>query len=197
MKIQIIGAQSREKYYKHDPKVETWGLNGIRYSWVKKWDRMFNIHMRKHLEEEWTEGLMRDIEWANENKDCKFYVCDKWPDVKHAKIFPRKKMKNFPRPDYHCGSFDWLIHFAIYEGVKEIELHGINLMLERGEPVSARTCLEYWCGYAEAKGIKITLAKDCSLFQPYFIYMGTCPEVYGYDNYREMDKEFKWVKRIY
>ena len=122
MKIQIIGAQSKQINYRHNPKIETWGLNGIRFKWVKQWDRMFNLHMRKHLEEEWTEGLMQDIEWANKNKNCKFYVCDKWDDVKHAIIFPRKKMNYFPRPNYHCGSFDWLIAFAIHEKVKEMIL---------------------------------------------------------------------------
>jgi len=135
--------------------------------------------MRKHLEKEWEYGLFQDILWANQNKNIPFYICDKWKDVPTAIIFPRDKMR-FGRYNYHCGSFDWMIAFAIYKGAKEIELHGINLTFEWGEPISARACLEYWCGYAEAKGIKIT-TKNCFIFHPY--QMVRTNKVYGYDHF--------------
>jgi hypothetical protein len=168
MKVVILGGGSKEKYYKQRKGWEVWGLNGIRPEWIPKWNRMFNLHMREHLESEWNEGLRTDIKWARKNKDIPFYVCDSWKDVPSAIIFPLSEMK-FGRYNYHCGSFDLMVAFAIYLGVTEIDLHGISLVLERGEPISARACLEYWCGYAEGQGIKVTAAKDCYLFSPYHI----------------------------
>jgi hypothetical protein len=180
MKVVMIGGGSKEENYTHIDGCEVWGLNGIRPKWIKKFDRMFNIHMREHLEEQWKDGLEKDVKWANENSDAKFYVCDPWKDVPSAIMLPRDEMK-FGRPNYHCGSFDWMTAFAIHLGATEISIHGVGLNLEWGEPISARACLEYWCGFAEAKGITVHTSKDCDLFYPYHLVRTN--NVYGYDNF--------------
>ena len=184
MRITILGALSRQKYFNRKNTNEVWGLNGIRFKWIKRWDRMFNLHMREHLERDWEWGLKKDIKWSKKHKDCKFYVCDKWKELPHAIIFPRKKMNYFMRPNYHCGSFDWLVAFAIHEKVTEINLHGINLVHETHEPISARACLEYWCGVAEGQGIKVNRANDCYIFRNYSYKMVAVDDVYSYDDYK-------------
>lgn len=181
-KVIIIGGGSKKEYFTDDPEAEIWGLNGIRQDWVPRFDRMFNLHHYTSLQDDWAKGLQRDIEWANEHKDIPFYVIDDWPDVPHAKIFPRAEMEatRIGRPDYHAGSFDWMVAYAIFLGFSEIELHGIGLVGEVGEPLSARPCLEYWCGVAEGRDIKVTCAKDCDLFYIYH-YVKTRHQ-YGYDD---------------
>jgi len=71
---------------------------------------------------------------------------------------------------------------AILEGATEIALHGIGLALDspRAEPISARACLEYWCGVAEGRGIKVTTAEDCDIFLQYHLLKSST--VYGYDD---------------
>jgi hypothetical protein len=189
MKITIIGALAKEKYFDSETTGEIWGLNGIRPKWIKKWDRMFNLHMYKHLMRDWEYGLKRDIKWARKNKDVKFYVCDLWPKVPDAIIFPREDLKLTSWYDYHCGSFDWLVAFAIHEGATEIDLHGINLVREAGEPISARACLEYWCGVAEGKGIKVRRADDCYLMRNYYWKITETSRVYSYDDYQLIEYE--------
>ena len=184
MKVTIIGAGSKKKYFKPKKGWEVWGLNGIRFPWIKKWDRMFNLHLYNHLKIEWSDGLEEDISWIKKNKGIPFYTCDKWGNLP-VEILPLKEMK-LGKYNYHCGSFDLMVAFAIYLGATEIELHGISLVLEKGEPISARSCLEYWCGYAEGKGIKVTAAKDCYLFSPYHLIRSYAlvrtNKIYGFED---------------
>lgn len=179
MKVVMLGGVAEEKYWHPYPDAEIWGLNGIRPKWVKKFDRMFNIHTRSNLEAEWKKGLEKDIAWANKNPNVPFYVIEPWPEALSTVAFPRSEM-NFGRPNYHCGSFDWMVAFAIHLGATEIDLHGIQLNMAGGEPISARACLEFWCGFAEGKGIKVTTARDCDLFWQY--HLVRVKNVYGYDD---------------
>lgn len=189
MKVTILGALARKKYFDRNKTDEVWGLNAIRHPWVKKWDRMFNLHMYEHLLRDWEKGLKVDIKWVNKNKNCKFYVCDPWPKVPTAIIFPREELKITSWYDYHCGSFDWLVAFAIHEGATEINLHGINLIRESGEPISARACLEYWCGVAEGKGIKVNRADDCWIMRNYYWRIQETKKVYSYDDYQLYEED--------
>lgn len=176
-RVIIIGRNAK-KYYWGDLDAEIWGRNGVRPAWVPRWNRMFNIHRRKSLEEDWAEGLAADIKWANENPSVPFYVIDEWPDAPSTIPFPRHELSEMPRPDYHAGSFDWMVAFAILLGFKRIDLHGAGLVGELGSPLSARPCLEYWCGYAEGRGISVTRANDCDLFYNYHFTKTVSP--YGY-----------------
>ena len=75
-----------------------------------------------------------------------------------------------------------MVAFAALLKAKEISLHGIGLNMESREPISARACLEYWCGVAAGRGAKITVAKDCDLFLQYHVVKSRT--VYGYDDVR-------------
>lgn len=55
--------------------------------------------------------------------------------------------------DYHCGSFDMLMAYAIWCGYRRITLHGMDY--REGEPDSSVKCLEFWLGVAAGRGIKI------------------------------------------
>lgn len=195
MKITILGGLAKQKYF-DDTTDEVWGLNAIRHRWVKQWHRMFNLHMYEHLVRDWERGLKIEKKWIKKHKDVPFYVCDEWPGFPYLEIFPRKKMDYFMRPDYHCGSFDWMVAFAIHLGATEINLQGINLVRESGEPISARACLEYWCGVAEGQGIKVNIANDCFVLRNYSWKMVKVDQVYSYDDFKlviDEDQEKEYV----
>ena len=182
LRVAIIGGKAQRQYFRERDDVETWGLNAIRFPWVKKWDRMFNLHILQRLKD-YGYNLETEREWCNENPEVPFYTLDKWPQwwAPGQTLFPRSAMaKRMPRGDYHCGSFDWMVAFAIFLGAKEINLHGIGLCLEAGEPLSARACLEYWCGYAEGRGCKINIAKDTDIF--HFYHLVKSKLIYGVDD---------------
>jgi len=187
LKVAIVGGATRDlnavRSFRDD--WEIWGLNAIRPVWSGpiRWSRWFNLHRYFHLKRDWRDGLQSEIGWAHLNQGVPFYVVDSWDGaLPNEVIFPWRKLAKLPRGDYHAGSFDWMVAFAAYLGAKEISIHGVNLNMESGEPISARACLEYWCGYAVGKGAIVHIANDCQIFHQYHL---VCSDsVYGYDDVR-------------
>jgi len=192
MKVAIVGGRARSEYFAIDQSRgspwELWGLNAIRPGWVYRWARMFNLHRIAHLKRDWRENLWNERMWAEANPKVPFYVLDRWPRgwLPRQEIFPRKRLEAMPHGRYHAGSIDWMVAFAALLKADEISVHGIGLNLESGEPISARACLEYWCGYAEGRGIKVSIAKDCDLFAQYHYVKSNT--VYGYDDVQLIER---------
>ena len=193
MKIIILGSLAKQKHFPEDlTNCEVWGLNAIRHEWVPRWDRMFNLHLYDALKRhKWRpEYFGAEVLFSAMHPEVPFYTLDEWP--KPHKLmgwnkFPHQEIRdNFPRGSYHCGSFDWLVAFAVWLHwnatfeIKEIALHGVSLTLEAGEPISARACLEYWCGFADGIDIKVTTAEDCDLF--YYYHLVKSDLTYGLDD---------------
>lgn len=191
VKVTIIGGGSKKEHFDLEAAGEVWGLNAIRPAWVGRWDRMFNIHMHWHLVRDWEKGLKKERAWVRRNPDVPFYVTDDWPkrDYPSQVVFPRDDLAKQVRGSYHAGSFDWMVAFAIHLGAEEIALHGVGLNLEFGEPISARACLEYWCGYAEGLGVTVTAAPDCELFKQFHLVKSD--SVYGYDDVQIVEDRTK------
>lgn len=82
-----------------------------------------------------------------------------------------------------------LAAFAIWLGFKRIELYGVRLM-ESGEPIAARACLEYWLGVAEGRGIETYVHPACDLFAQYHLVKSRT--VYGYDDVRLVEERTTW-----
>ena len=163
VKVVMIGGMANPNHLEErysDKGWEFWGLNAIRAKWATDipWTRWFNLHRIEHLFRDWEIDLLREIYWANKHAEIPFYTVGDWTDeISHATEFPIDSLRSMPRGGiYHAGSFDMMTAFAIHLGATEIAFHGVRLNMESGEPISARACLEYWCGMAEAKGCKIT-----------------------------------------
>lgn len=178
LKVAIVGGLAERKNWKRRKGFEVWGLNAIRPQWLDgSWSRMFNLH-RHDLLMRYGWPVNREYEWVGANPDIPFITVDMWPRLKSV-IFPRAKLK-FPMANYHCGSFDWMVAYAMHLGAVEIALHGIRLGFEAGEPLSSRACLEYRCGMAAGRGIKITLSPDTDLFT--FYHLVKSHLIYGYED---------------
>lgn len=169
-----------------------WGLNNCRFAWADKlWTRFFNLHKYENLKR-YNYDIDRDVQWLVEHPDVLFHTIDTWPELKYSarqKIWDRQAIANYfegeigcgVRNDYHCGSVDWMVAFALtLPEVTRIVLHGVSLLIEAGEPISARACLEYWCGVAAGSGVGVTCAPDCDLFAFYHLVKSNM--VYGYDD---------------
>jgi hypothetical protein len=159
---------------------EVWGYNSVATPWIKTWHRRFQLHYYDHLVRAWEElgALSR---WLAENRDTPLYTIEEWPAdaAPNQRIFPREQMRGLPRADYHCCSIDWLIAYAINEGATQISLHGVSENSLSGRPLSSQTCIEYWCGVAEGKGIPVIAHPDCGLFT--YLHLVQSNTVYGYD----------------
>lgn len=192
-KVIIIGGRATTKYLRdYTENWEVWALNAIRpegVEWVLgncglTWSRCFNLHLYRHLKRDWKHGLAVEIAWAHLHPEVPFYVCDRWPHgaLPNQILFPRKELELLPHGRYHAGSFDWLVPFALHLGMRQIDFHGVGLNLESGEPISARACLEYWCGYAEGRGCRVTFSPDSDPFAQYHLVKSHT--IYGYDDVR-------------
>jgi len=184
MKVAIIGGRIRTgEATSYDKTWEIWGLNAIRPRWIKRWHRMFNLHRFAHLERDCPEYIDADATWSRRNPKVPFYVVDSWKGwLANQILFPQKELAKMPRGNYHAGSFDWMVAFAIHLKAEIISLHGIGLNLESNEPISARACLEYWCGYAQGRGIAVWIDHHSDPFHQYHIVKSD--SVYGYDDVR-------------
>lgn len=188
MKVVIIGGNTKPQYLNPYDDWDWWGLNAIRPKWSIDipWAAWFNLHRIEHLIRDWAEGLEKERAWAAKNKQVPFYVigeADWRAFVPSAVEFPLHEIAELPRGGrYHAGSIDLMVAYAISRGVCEIALHGIGLAMESGEPISARPCLEYWCGVAEGRGIKVNTAEDCDIFAQYHLVKSH--SIYGYDDVR-------------
>ncbi len=164
----------------HGAGWEHWCLNNC-WPIAVRWDRWFNIHQYGALKKNWPKGLAQEIAWAHMNPKVPCYVIESWGGVlPNERIFPRDKLARQPRGWYHCGSIDWMVAYAIHLKATEIAIHGVSLAMESGEPLSAWPCLEYWCGYAEGRGIKVTVHEP-GLFANYRVVRDK--RAYGYDEY--------------
>jgi hypothetical protein len=186
-KCAIIGGKigkSADDIFAYPDDVEIWAINGIGRNWLPRIDRWFNLHIYERLVA-YGYDCRIDRDWSREHPNVPIYVLDAWPkkySLSKQVILPRASMNRLKnaRVNYHCGSFDWLIHFAIFFGIRIIYAHGVGLCLEAGEPLSARACLEYWVGQAEARGIKVIFSHDCDVM--HFYHLVKSDLIYGVDD---------------
>ena len=162
---------------------EVWGINSVHLSRSARWARMFNLHRLVHLERDCPQYVDWDATWSRRNPGIPLYVVDSWKGLlTNQVIFQRKALAKQPRTASHASSFDWLVAYAVHLKAKEIHIRGAHFALDsnREEPISAQACLEYWCGYATGRGIKVVPGPDCEMFQQY--HLVASHSVYGYDD---------------
>lgn len=183
-KVCIIGGRTKDFKTDHYPRAEgweVWGLNDVHPGSVpeSRYDRWFNLHRYEHLQRDWAAGLERQISWANHHPEVPLYILDSWNDkLPNRRLFPR--VMGFPRDSYHAGSFDMMVAFAIMQGFQRIILRGVDLADPHAEPISARACLEYWIGFADARNIKVNVGPDCELLAQYHLVKSQT--TYGWDD---------------
>lgn len=104
------------------------------------------------------------------------------PDYPALRELPLADLINDVTFDYFNNTAAWALAYAIHIGVKKVALFGCDYTYkDRHDAERGRGCLEFWCGYAAAKGIKLQLARSTSL-------MDACEprdeRLYGYDTRR-------------
>lgn len=67
---------------------------------------------------------------------------------------------------YYTSTIAYMIAHAIYEGVDEITLHRLLVSQASAEYMTQKSCLDYWCGVAIGKGIKLRISEDSDLCRP-------------------------------
>jgi len=81
--------------------------------------------------------------------------------------------------DYFNSTAAYAVAYAIYLGVEKISLFGCDYTYPNAHDAEkGRACVEFWLGYAAAKGIKIGLPKGTTLMDALYSRQ---ERLYGYD----------------
>ncbi len=150
---------------------ELWTCNGL----IWDVDIMFEIHRRSYLKTVYGE------EFARYEKQLLHYTtgaanaylrtqspknrvvehpllitAHPWPTI-HSVTYPEQLVRGVAQfGAWHCGSFDYMLAYALLKGYTDIRLYNINFT-RGGEPLGAPACLSYWTGVANGRGATVRL----------------------------------------
>jgi hypothetical protein len=106
------------------------------------------------------------------------YTLELEKDLTLSLRFPIERVAN-GRELFSC-TFCYQIALAIHEEFEEIGLYGVDLNTgTQRERTLERLCVLWWLGYAEGKGITVTLPEQSDLLNH--------PLRYGYDYHGEVE----------
>lgn len=154
---------------------EVWTLNGL--IGTIKADRYF---VMDDLEEKskdnslYWQGIIRQAK-AHEGP---IYTSKLYADCPGMVEYPLEEVLN--KTGHHLGnaylnnSVPYMIALAIAEGATQLGLYGCDYTDKNVVHEAGRSCTEYWCGYARAKGCKVYTPPTSTLLE------GDKPVFYGY-----------------
>ena len=101
------------------------------------------------------------------------------PDYPALVEFPLEDVLNHLGHEYFNSTAAYAVAFAIHTGATQISLFGMDFSYANTHDAEkGRACVEFWCGVAHARGIKVHLPKNTAL-------MDAChtraERLYGYD----------------
>ena len=154
-KIAIIGHGPSKKQFDFNSDYEVWSLN--QKIDLPRFDLWFDIHNLSRINKD--SGYWQ---FLKEN-ETKIIICEENKALlPNAQIYPKELIENmyFSRL-FHC-SISWMIAYAVFQGVKEIALYGVDMLLKT-EYQEQRPSVLYWLGVAQGLGINIVLPENSAL----------------------------------
>lgn len=159
---------------------EVWGINAL--GDVLKCDLVF--HMDDIRIQESRAAARPQSNIANMVRWLKKYegtviTSREHPDYPCLEAFPLEQAINELGHAYFNNTAAYAVAYAILSGVKKISLFGCDYTYPNAHDAEkGRACLEFWLGYARAKGIKVAMPKTTTLMDALY----TDEErLYGYD----------------
>ena len=162
MKVAIVaGGHGKYRAPLGDPVWECWGVNQTWWYFdhqalTEKFTRWFELHRLAFLQWENREDYRHVSKM--QNSQIPVYVQDvtEWPGARMVRAFPFAEVQALAPEfaSYHACSIDWMLAYAITQQATEIALYGVE-QDHTGEPFGSRACVEFWAGFAVARGIKV------------------------------------------
>jgi hypothetical protein len=157
---------------------ETWGINAV--GGVLQCDRVFHMddvriqEIRAAAKPQSNIAAM--LEWMRKHPGP-IMTSRAHPDYPGLVEFPLEDVINNLGYAYFNGTCAYAVAYAIHLGtVDRISLFGCDFTYPNAhDSESGRGCVEYWLGFARARGIEICVPANTSLMD------GCSPKLYGYD----------------
>ena len=127
-------------------------------------DRWFEIHPpTTDIQNEY------DMQWLRECP-VPIYTTEPFPENPNAVVFPVDRLAN-KFTDYFSCTFAYQIALALAEGFEEIAIHGLQLAYgTQREATVERACVDWWLGYAEGRGVRVTIPEGDFVAKHWFRY---------------------------
>jgi hypothetical protein len=216
-KVALVGWWPANRYRTpwDDPEYEIWGVNeAATKPWMKRWDRMFQMHGRWNFTRPENPNDPNHFEWLKslpgpESPDYRpVYMQMGWTDVPASVAFPRKAIEEeylnpyhkrirYPGPGedqigvvedskgYFGSSAAYMLAMAALEGFPEIHMYGFTMSSET-EYVYQRENGSFWLGLLMGRKHKIVLPDPCDLLVASGLYGYEVTEMLG-----RQDLEFR------
>ncbi len=189
MKIAILAkGETLSKFQgKYD---EVWGLNQL--GKTHELDKLFVMDDFKARLPYWNNNDFP--EWLK-TYDKPIITSRAYPEWPTSENFPIRELARYfglPLGISMYSTVDYMIALAIYMGVSQIDLYGVDCANPKREETT-RVSIGMWIGIAMSKGIKVT-TQPGSFFQWYTV-TGVCYEqgLYGYVGAPRIE-ELAWYK---
>lgn len=166
-KVAICGGGGVRSMPWDDPAYECWAINNF-------WNYARDRHGRIAASRWWEQHQItpdasgpyarrviqneNDMRWIRECP-VPIYTTEPFPDNPRAVVWPIDVVAREFR-DYFTCTFAMQIAQAIREGFEEIRVCGLELLMgTKREATVESSCVNYWLGLAEGRGIRIDLAE--------------------------------------
>ena len=157
--VAVVGTAPNSRKLANDlpDDVEIWALNDC-YTFLKRWDRWFEIHNRAVWEADGEEH----VEFL---KTCSVpvYMLTEYPDIPNSVAYPYEEVKE-KLSGYLASTVDYMLALAIAEDVDELHVIGVNMATET-EFTHQRPSCEYWLGMAQGRGIIVHLPENSPMLR--------------------------------
>lgn len=195
-KVCIVGysPKSREDAPFGDDSFEFWGLNNL-YTVLpgKKWDRWFDMHGPGLIEANNANLTDDHVDWLKQKHPFDIYMLKKYPSFPSSVEFPIAEIQARMVPDwgfepgeeglFHSG-VAYPFAQALYEGVDEIHLYGIDMTLDE-EYGYQQPNMTMWIGLARnlpalnGGKVRVVIGENCAIMKGNGLY-GYDSEQYAY-----------------
>lgn len=96
--------------------------------------------------------------------------------------FPFEDVANFVGEVYFNNTVAYAVAYALFLGVEQISLFGCDWIYPKASKGEAgRACVEYWLGWAQAKGVRVLVPPMTPLLDSYRAMGDDDVYAYGYD----------------
>lgn len=179
VKIAILAKGSTlQEYPGKDRYDEVWGLNQLGRTYIV--DKLFVMDDLIYRMPTWAGEEFVDFLKTYDKPIITSQAYDDWPTSESFPIEDVAKHFGMPLGISMYSTVDYMLAYAVYIGVKEIDLFGVDCA-RPGRDETMRVSIGRWIAVAQANGIKVN-TRPGSFFQWYTV-PGICHErgLYGYN----------------
>ena len=166
---KAVGWENAPFYFNYD-EIQTWGINTHVLSrpldvvfephdvewWKENWDKIREWHKTER-------GYPTHIKRVNELQ-IPYITLKHYKFIPTSEAYPIEEISKMFGIDYFTGSIDYMLAYAIYKNVKEIDIYGVHTTYD-DEYMYQKPSLEFWIGVAIGRGIKIKVHGSHSLLK--------------------------------